>query len=54
MTLIAYIFPILPPAKDVFRQMSKKSRSRKPFDKERSKQPQKLFRSARQHRYQIY
>ena len=41
-------------AKDVVRQMSKKSRSRRPFDKEHGKRSQTLFKAARQHRYHIY
>ena len=38
MTLIAYVFPKLQNAKDVVKQISKKSRFRRPFDKQLGKQ----------------
>ena len=54
MTLIAYVFQKLQTVKDVVRQMSKKSRFRRPFNKRHGKRSQTLLKSKRQHLYQIY
>ena len=43
MTIIAYLFPKLQNAKNVVRQMYKKSLFRRPFDKQYGKQSQTLF-----------
>ena len=43
MTIIAYVFPKLQTAKNVVRQMYKKSLFRRPFDKQCGKQSQTLF-----------
>ena len=53
MILIAYAFPKLRTAKKVVRQMSKKSRFRRPFDKH-GKRSQTLLKSERQHLYHFY
>ena len=53
MTLIAYLFLILPPAKNVVRYMCKKSRFRLPLQKEHGKRVSALFKSERQHLYHI-
>ena len=45
MTLIADVFPKLQNAKDVVRQMSKKSCFRRPFDKKHGKRSQPLLKS---------
>ena len=49
MTLIAYLFVRLRPAKNVVRYMSKKSRFRIPFQKEYGKPVSTLFKSERLH-----
>ena len=54
MTLIAYVFSKLWSAKDVVRQMCKKSRLRRSFDKQYVKRSQTLLRSARQQLYHIH
>ena len=54
MTLIAYLFLRLPPAKNVVRYMSKKSRFRLPFQKEHGKRVSTLFKIKRQNLYHIY
>ena len=54
MTLIAYVFSKLRTANDVVRQMSKKFRFRKPFEKRRVKQSQTLLNSERQQLYHVY
>ena len=54
MTLIAYIFLRLPPAKNVVRYMSKKSRFWLPFQKEHGKRVSTLFKFERQNVYHIY
>ena len=54
MTLIAYLFPILRPAKKVVRYMCKKSLFRLLFQKEHGKRVPVLLKSERQHLYQIY
>ena len=54
MTLIAYLFVRLRPAKNVVRYMSKKSRFRLPFLKEHGKRVPTLFKFERQHLYHIY
>ena len=54
MTLIAYLFPRLRPAKVVVRYMCKKSRFRLPFQKEHGKLVSTLFKFERQHLYHIY
>ena len=54
MTLIAYLFLSLRPAKNVVRYMCKKSRFRLPFQKEHGKRVSILFKFERQHLYHIY
>ena len=54
MTLIAYWFLRLRPAKNVVRYMSKKSCFRSPFQKEHDKRVSTLFIFERQHLYHIY
>ena len=54
MTLIAYLFTILRPAKNVVRYMCKKFPSRLPFQKEHGKRVSALLKSERQHLYHIY
>ena len=54
MTLIAYLFLRLRPAKNVVRYMCKKSRFRLPFQKEHGKRVSTLFKSERQHLRHIY
>ena len=54
MTLRAYVFPKLQTEKDVVREMSKKTRFRRPFNKLHGKRSQTLLKSARQHLYHIY
>ena len=53
MTLIAYLFLRLQPAKNLVRYMCKKSPSRLPFQKEHGKRLSALFISERQHLYHI-
>ena len=54
MTLIAYLFLRLPPAKNMVRYMSKKFRFRLPFQKEHGKWVSTLFKFERQNVYHIY
>ena len=54
MTLMAYIFLRLRPAKNVVRYMFKKSRFRLSFQKEHGKRVSALFKSQRQHLRHIY
>ena len=54
MTLIAYLFLRLRPAKNVVRLMCKESRFRLPFKKENGKRVSTLFKFQRQHLYHIY
>ena len=54
MTLIAYLFLRLHPAKNVVRYMCKKSPSRLPFQKEHGKRLSALFISEPQNLYHIY
>ena len=54
MTLIAYLFLRVRPAKIVVSYMCKKSRFRLPFQKERGKLVSTLFKFERQHLYHIY
>ena len=54
MTLIAYLFLRLRPAKSVVRYMCKKSPFRLPFQKEHGKRVSALFKSQGQHLYHIY
>ena len=54
MTLIAYLFVRLRPAKNVVRYMYKKSRFRKPFQKEHGKRVSTLSKFERQNLYHIY
>ena len=54
MTLIAYLFLRLPPANNMVRYMSKKSRFRLPFQKEHGKRVSTLFKFERQNVYHIY
>ena len=54
MTLIAYLFLRLRPAKIVVRYMSKKSRFRLPFQREHGKRVSTLFKFEQQHLYHIY
>ena len=53
MTVIADLFPKKRPPKNVVRYMSKKSRFKVPFDRQRGKRVQTLFPSEPQHRYHI-
>ena len=53
MTLIADLFPKLRTPENVVRYMSKKSRFKGAFDRQRGKRVQTLLGSARQHRYHI-
>ena len=54
MSLIAYLFLRLRPAKIVVRYMCKKSRFRLPFQKEHGKLVSTLFKFERKHLYHIY
>ena len=54
MTLLAYLFLRLRPAKNVVRYMCKKSPFRLPFQKEYCKRVLTQFKFERQHLYQIY
>ena len=54
MTLIAYLFLRLSPAKNVVRYMSKKSRFRLPFQKQHGKRVSTLSKFERQNLYHIY
>ena len=54
MILIAYLFPKLPSAKEVLRQMSKMSCFRKPFDKRHSKGSETVLKSAQLDFYHIH
>ena len=54
MTLIAYLFLGLRPAKNVVRYMSKKFRFRLPFQKEHAKRVSTLSKFERQNLYHIY
>ena len=54
MTLLAYLFLRLRPAKNVVRYICKKSRFRLPFQKEHGKRVSTLFKFERQHLYDIY
>ena len=54
MTLIAYFFLRLPPAKNMVRYMSKKFRFRLPFQKEHGKRVSTLSKFERQNLYHIY
>ena len=54
MTLIAYLFLRIPPAKNVARYMSKKSRFRLPFQKEHGKRVSTRFKFEWQNLYHIY
>ena len=53
MSLIADLFPKLRAPENVVRDISKKSRFKGPFDRQRGKQVQTLLRSEPQHRYHI-
>ena len=53
MTFIADLFPKLRTPKNVVRYMSKKSRFKRPIDRQHSKRVQTLLRSEPQHRYHI-
>ena len=54
MTLIAYLFVRLRPAKNVVRYMCKKSRFRLSFQKEQGKRVSTLLKFERRHLYHIY
>ena len=54
MTVMAYLFLKLPPAKNVVRYISKKSRFRLPFQKEHGKRVSTLSKFERQNLYHIY
>ena len=54
MTLLAYLFLRLLPAKIVIRYVCKKSRFRLPFQKEHGKRVFTLFKFEREHLYHIY
>ena len=53
MTLIADLFPQLRTPKNLVRYMSKKSRFKRPFDRQHSKRVETLLQSGPQHRYRI-
>ena len=53
MTLIADLFPKLRTPKNVVRYMSKKSRFKRPFDRQDGKGLQTLLRSEPPHRYHV-
>ena len=53
MSFIADLFVKLRTPKNVVRYMSKKSRSKGPFDRQHGKRVQTLLRSGSQHRYHI-
>ena len=53
MTLIADLFPKSRILENVIRYMSKKSRFKRPFDRQHGKRVQTLLQSERQHRYHI-
>ena len=53
MTLIADLFPKLRTLENVVRYMSKKSRSKGPFDRQHGKRVKTLLQSERQHGYDI-
>ena len=53
MTLIADSFPKLRTPKNVVRYMSKKSRFKRPFDRQDGKRLQTLLRSEPPHRYHV-
>ena len=54
MTLEADVFRKLETLKDVVRQMPKKSRFRRPLDKQHGKQDETILKSARQDLYHLY
>ena len=54
MTLRADVSPKLQTAKKVIRQMSQKSRFRRPFHKQQDKRAETLLQSGRRHLYHIY
>ena len=54
MTLIAYVFRKLQTAKCVVRLITKKSRFRRPFNKQHGKRSQTLLKSEGQHLYRNY
>ena len=54
MTLRAYVFPKLETAKYVVREVPKKSRLRRSFDKLHGKRIQKFIKSEGAHLYHIY
>ena len=54
MTIIAYVFPKLQTAKDAVREVSKKSRFRRNFDKLHGKRSKSLLKSEGQDLYRIY
>ena len=54
MTLIAYLFLGLQPAKNVVRYMCKKSRVRLPFQNEQGRWVSNLFKFEQKHLYHIY
>ena len=54
MTLIAYVFPKLQTPKNVVRQMSQRSRLRRPLHRQHGKRAETLIQSQRQHLYHIH
>ena len=54
MTVIAYVFPKLRTSKYVVREMHKKSRFRRPVDRQHGKRVETLIQSQRQHLYHIH
>ena len=54
MTLIAYIFRKLQTVKDMVWEMSKKSRFRRPYNKQDGKRDQTLLKSQQKHVYHLY
>ena len=54
MTLIAHFFSKLRTPENMARYMSKKSRFKRPIDRQNGKRAQTLLRSGQQHWYHIY
>ena len=54
MTLVAYVFPKLETAKDVVREVSKKTRFRRTFVELHGKRSKTLMKSEDPHPYHIY
>ena len=54
MTLIADVFPEIPPLKSMVKQLSKKPCFREPLDRQHGKWLKTLLQSGQQHLYNIY